>query len=368
MNHRSGFWIGLSLLLVGALLLLFRMGAPTDQPPGEAADLRRPSSAPPDPADPDAATPSDVDRRLTHDPGPSHANPRLALGGATELTDAELDALARQLESDPNTHVVCELGIDIRHADAYLAVGDPEQFNGRRVTVVRGKAYLPLVYGRVEDPEDADAGGQGMFSVDGYGPVSVAWSDRPTEGLGRCTAPITPEPGQASLTGTLTLRGSGAPAAGGWVEGCGNLAVADQNGVVHMDILPKPCTIIAMRQDGLLRTMSEPVPIVPQPGEDVVVDIQIPEGPRGGLGIQLSIDDAGHITIDQILDTGPAGAAGLEAGDVVVEVNGESTEGMDLAEFVDEVGGEAGTSVAVTVDRDGEHVSFDIVREVLSPG
>lgn len=135
-----------------------------------------------------------------------------------------------------------------------------------------------------------------------------------------------------------------------------------------MDIVSEPCTILAMRQDGLLRTVSDPMAITPVPGEDVVVDIQIPDAPRGGLGIQISQDDLGRILIDGVLDTGPAGSAGLLEGDVVVAVDGESTEGMPLGEFVKAVGGEAGTSVELRVDRNGEAVTFDIVRETLTEG
>jgi hypothetical protein len=89
-----------------------------------------------------------------------------------------------------------------------------------------------------------------------HGPAEISWSDRPKDGgKGTGTAKITPEPGKASLTGTLTLATSGAPAAGGWVEGCGNLAFADDNGIVHMDIVATPCSVIAMRQHGALRPL-----------------------------------------------------------------------------------------------------------------
>lgn len=286
-----------------------------------------------------------------------------------ELTDGELDALAKQLEQDPNTHVVCELAMPVRRSEAYLAVGGHSDMNGRRVQIVKGKAYLPLVYDLGElNPDVVFEERSGKFSLDGYGPVDISWGDAPEGGgLGGCTAPIEPESSTASLTGTITLDPSGAPAAGAWIEGCGNMAFADQHGVVHMDIVPEPCQVIAMRQDGLLRTMSEVAPIAPTPGQDVVLDLVIPESRKGGLGVQISQADDGAILIDGLIDGGPAGEAGLLAGDVVVAVDGEPP--ADLQDFVTAVGGEAGTDVTLTVDRAGEQLDVTVTREVLEqPG
>lgn len=353
-------------VLVALLLLGWALVPGPDDPSAE------PDPAPPAPrVGQGQAAPSPSahpgEREVPAPPGTT-PRPSVASGDPSPLTDEALAELAAELAADPRTHVVCDVGLEVRHAEGYLAIGEPSGFNGRRVTVVNGKAYLPLVYDLGDMGSATFSERSGTFSLEGYGPQRIAWTDRPEGGPGSCTAPIDPEPGRASLTGTLTLRPSGAPAAGGWIEGCGNMAFADQHGVVHMDIVPEPCTLLAMRQDGLLRTMSEPVAIVPQRGRDVVVDIEIPEAPRGGLGVQVSVDEAGRIMIDGLLPTGPAGEAGLLAGDVVLTVDGDPTADMSLEEFVRLVGGEAGSTVTVTVDREGEQLSFDVVREVLSAG
>lgn len=324
-------------------------------------------------ADGDTDRPSGSNRGSTSSDGsPSSADDGgslpLALGGATERTDEELAALAEELENDPNTQVTCDLGIDVREGVAYLAIGGHSGFNGRRVQVVNGVAYMPLVYDLGELGDQTFDERSGVFSLEGYGPVDIAWSDRPEDGHGHCTSAIEPEPGRASFTGTLTLAESGAPAVGGWVEGCGNMAFADQHGIVHMDIVPEPCTVLAMRQDGLLRTVSDPVQVSPSPGEDVVVDIQIPEAARGGLGVQLSMNPEGHVQIDGLLGTGPAGEAGLQEGDLIVAVDGESLDGLEMGDVVKAIGGAAGTDVSLTVDRGGEQLQFDITREALTPG
>jgi len=352
----------LGVALVVVVLVFFAWPGPrapeltsADPPaPQASAPADAPSAAPaPSPAGtaeapvPDAAAPADTDS-----PGPQ-----------------ELAALREELLADPNTHVVCDLGLPVARGQAYLAIGGHSDFNGRRVEVVDGKAYLPLVYDLGELGDAVIEERTGLFSLEGYGPVEVSWTDRPQGGgHGHCTAPIEPDTGRASLTGTLTLAGSGRPADGAWVEGCGNMAFVDGGGIVHMDIVTEPCTLIAMRQDGMLRTMSDPIPVVPVPGEDVVLDITLPEGRRGGLGVQLSQDDDGAFVIDDVLDVGPAFAAGLQAGDVIVEVDGETTEGLGIGEFVKRLGGEAGSEVGLVVDRSGERVELTIVREALSPG
>lgn len=292
-----------------------------------------------------------------------------APAGVPEDRQAELAAAAAALAADPNTHVVCDLDLPVEEAMAYLAIGGHSDFNGRLVRVVDGKAYLPLVYDMGEQGSAEIDIREGVFSLDGYGPVAISWSDPPEDGgLGRCDRAILPESGQASLTGTLTLEGTGAPADGAWIEGCGNMAFVEAGGIVHMDIVSEPCSVIAMRQDGLLRTRSEVIPVLPKPGEDVVLDIVLPVAKRGGLGVQIVQTDEG-ISIEGLVDGGPAGDAGLQAGDLVVEVDGEPVGDMELGDFVQKVGGRAGTDVDLVVDRDGQRVPFTITRQALEqPG
>jgi carboxyl-terminal processing protease len=77
------------------------------------------------------------------------------------------------------------------------------------------------------------------------------------------------------------------------------------------------------------------------------------ESEFGGIGIQISIQ-ADVLTIVSPLVGTPAYRAGLMAGDRVVEINGESTEGLKLDEAVRRLKGEAGTKVTLTVVHPGE--------------
>ena len=84
-----------------------------------------------------------------------------------------------------------------------------------------------------------------------------------------------------------------------------------------------------------------------------------------GIGIYMAKDKAGNIIVVQPIEESPAEAVGILSGDIIVEVNGESTVGMDTAEVASKVKGEEGTTVNVKLLRDEEYVSFDVERKAI---
>jgi carboxyl-terminal processing protease len=68
-----------------------------------------------------------------------------------------------------------------------------------------------------------------------------------------------------------------------------------------------------------------------------------------GIGVRIEPDDAGLPKVIGVFEGGPAEAAGLAPGDIIVEVDGRSTEGVAIDEVAGWVRGEAGTSVEVTI-------------------
>lgn len=84
----------------------------------------------------------------------------------------------------------------------------------------------------------------------------------------------------------------------------------------------------------------------------------------GGIGAELGErNDA--VTIIRPLDDTPAKEAGLKAGDVVIGVNGKSVIGETVDEVVQKIRGEVGTTVKMTVEREGEAKEFSITREEI---
>ncbi|GAG18539.1 unnamed protein product, partial [marine sediment metagenome] len=89
-------------------------------------------------------------------------------------------------------------------------------------------------------------------------------------------------------------------------------------------------------------------------------------GRFGGLGIIISIKDDQLTIISPIEDT-PAYRAGIKAGDKIVEIDGKSTEGIELNEAVDILRGEKGTEVNLGIKRENveEVLEITIIRDII---
>lgn len=85
-------------------------------------------------------------------------------------------------------------------------------------------------------------------------------------------------------------------------------------------------------------------------------------GEFGGLGIEITIQNDVLTVISPIEDT-PAWEAGIQAGDKIVEINGESTKGLSLAEAAQRMRGKKGSKVKMGIFRDG----FDKPKEFAVP-
>ena len=82
-------------------------------------------------------------------------------------------------------------------------------------------------------------------------------------------------------------------------------------------------------------------------------------GEFGGLGIQIGLRDNILTVIAPMEDT-PAFRAGILSGDKIVEIDGETTEDMDLQEAVRRMRGEPGTRVKIKIVRTKPHLVKDI--------
>lgn len=83
-----------------------------------------------------------------------------------------------------------------------------------------------------------------------------------------------------------------------------------------------------------------------------------------GAVVSQSATD-GAISIVQTIKDGPAEKAGLKAGDIISQVDGISTQGMDLTAMISKTKGDAGTKVEITILRDGHQKKYTITREEI---
>lgn len=83
-----------------------------------------------------------------------------------------------------------------------------------------------------------------------------------------------------------------------------------------------------------------------------------------GIGVQLEARE-GDVVITAPIEGSPAEEAGVESGDVVVGVDGESVRDEEISGIVSKVKGSEGTRVKLTVSRDGGERVFDLRREKI---
>lgn len=96
--------------------------------------------------------------------------------------------------------------------------------------------------------------------------------------------------------------------------------------------------------------------------------MQETEGIYYGIGAYLMIDpNTGLGKISGVIENTPAQEAGLRADDLLYLVDGESTMGMELSEIVAMVKGEEGTTVHLTIYREGEsdYLEIDVERRKI---
>jgi carboxyl-terminal processing protease len=89
-------------------------------------------------------------------------------------------------------------------------------------------------------------------------------------------------------------------------------------------------------------------------------------GEFGGLGIEVTQEN-GFVKVVSPMDDTPAAAAGIQSGDFITQVNGESLSGLLLDEAVDMMRGPVGSEIILTIVRDGVADPFDvsIVRDTI---
>lgn len=118
--------------------------------------------------------------------------------------------------------------------------------------------------------------------------------------------------------------------------------------------------------DGLVRTYGDPYTSYLPPAESAAFHEDI-SGNFSGVGMEVGIRED-MITVIAPLPDSPAERAGILAGDAVIRINGESTEGMGIDEAVRLIRGEKGTEVTLTMYRQGntEFTDFVVVRDTIT--
>ena len=80
-----------------------------------------------------------------------------------------------------------------------------------------------------------------------------------------------------------------------------------------------------------------------------------------------SVEIIGIICVISPIDDTPAFNAGIQSGDLIIEIDNNSVQGMSLSEAVDLMRGPVGSKIEITVRRIGTRkaLTFNIVRDII---
>ncbi|HET8945057.1 MAG TPA: S41 family peptidase [Dehalococcoidia bacterium] len=152
---------------------------------------------------------------------------------------------------------------------------------------------------------------------------------------------------------TITVNGNGGGDAGDYS------ILQEIEDILHEDFVNPDAVntdvLIKGAIDGEIKALGDAHTVYIAP-EDFALGVDIISGTFQGIGAQVDQDPVtGEIVIVTPFRDSPAEKAGIKAGDVILEVDGESTEGWSVAEAVKRIRGEQGTPVTLMIrSSDGE--------------
>lgn len=125
----------------------------------------------------------------------------------------------------------------------------------------------------------------------------------------------------------------------------------------HLDRPFNPEEMVHGAISGMVNSLGDPYTSFLPPEYNEIVTSTL-NGQYQGIGAELGLKE-GQLIIVAPLDGSPAKAAGVRAGDAILEIEGESTVGITLSEAVAKIRGDAGTYSTLTLGR-GKEEPFEV--------
>ncbi|MBA2278993.1 S41 family peptidase [Candidatus Saccharibacteria bacterium] len=173
----------------------------------------------------------------------------------------------------------------------------------------------------------------------------------------------------------------------GWLAGCGRLQVRQYGAVSSNSGLPDKLDLSSVDsiyqslknnfdgtldeaalldgiKSGLAKATGDPYTeyFNAEGAEEFTNEI---DGVFEGIGAQLGKDADNNIIIISPLSGYPAERAGLKPKDIIAQIDGETAYDLTIGEAVDKIRGEKGTTVILTIVRDGKPIEIPVVREQI---
>ena len=92
------------------------------------------------------------------------------------------------------------------------------------------------------------------------------------------------------------------------------------------------------------------------------------EGSFGGIGVEFDMDKENHLVIESVLPGTPASMAGLQSGDMIVQIDGKDATQMSTVDAANLLRGAVGTTVTIKLWRqqDSQYHTVTLKREQIS--
>ena len=119
--------------------------------------------------------------------------------------------------------------------------------------------------------------------------------------------------------------------------------------------------------NGALSSLGDPYSVFFSPSDSTKFDQDL-SGSFGGIGAEIGTNKNNQLVVISPLKGTPAEAAGLRAGDQILQVNGTSTTNMSPDEAVKIIRGDVGTKVNLLIMREGwqQSKTFTITRALIN--
>lgn len=127
----------------------------------------------------------------------------------------------------------------------------------------------------------------------------------------------------------------------------------------------EPGDLVIQAVEAMLQNLDEHSQLLtPEDYQELMVDTK---GKFGGIGIEIGLRNE-ILTVIAPIEGTPADRLGIQAGDRIVGIEGESTEGWNTTDAVKRLRGPKGTKVTITVLREGldETIDFTITRDIIN--
>ena len=117
---------------------------------------------------------------------------------------------------------------------------------------------------------------------------------------------------------------------------------------------------------GMVESLKDPYAVYLPPKEFQSLETHL-KGAYGGVGLYVGMSEGNKLTVMSPIKGTPAFKAGIKSGDIIVKIDGKSTQGIDIDKAVSWMKGDPDTKVTVSMQRGktASLIDFVLTREVI---